>query len=374
MVLALVLALAVETVVGRLDEAAGRSLLVDAAPESSLPPQTTIPVVLLGLNYRFKMEEAAMSLLCRHNSEVVLLTDTPQDSVSQPCARVELLNASFRAKAVEQMPWRAEWPTNQRVFFERWYVLRDWMRSARLTRAFTMDSDTLLFANVTEVAHELRWDSDDQTSELIYMHYVPPRLASNAGQLVSLAFLDDVTSFWSNVMGAASLYQVPPWAASTNPNDMTLFGHYFHYAHYAATGSIECWPLKQTDPMRNCEKTDYAMKSNLDRFKAAGLRARFAAASLSLNPDGQAAAGCVFDNNLFSDPIDAYQMSSAEPSAKSVSFVAGTPHFRARNGKRVVACSYILEDELEACVTHHVERALAMATCACSSPCCETCS
>ena len=93
----------------------------------------------------------------------------------------------------------------QQVFFEKWYVLRDWMREAKVSRAFTMDSDAMMVENVTALLeHNIGHFKEHE----FWLVYNPPR-ASVLFFYITLRGLEDIsrfgTTFCSQTYGQRNL-------------------------------------------------------------------------------------------------------------------------------------------------------------------------
>lgn len=319
-----------------------------------------VPVVFIGLGrYGFKMLQESAPLICTKN-DIVVLSQRMYKPVA--CETLSMIDATMLESARRSaFRWRSEWPGGQRVFFDRWYILLEWMRRSHTDRVYTADTDALVFENVSVIAQRIDRISPPESS--VFMYFNPPRTSTNVGVFATRAFLENVTSFWNQVLDEdKNLYRVPTVGRGTNPNDMTLFGHYFHYRHFLATGHIDCG-----NRGGRCT-TDYANMGNMERFRTARILPGMNIHSLNDFEKGELNAGCIFDTNLFRRDRARRLLHP-----RRLKFVSGKPFYESVRGDLVPVCSIVLEDSLEKCAKEMVTLVKRRATCMCSNVCCRTC-
>jgi len=324
----------------------------------------TVPIVMVALNTPMSQVLAKnIPFWCRNNNRVVVLTNVKQAAVAgASCLEIVDVAAAYRRVAGE-VPWPAGALADERVFVHRWYVIREWMRSAGVPVMFTMDSDAIMTLDVTRfVAANL----DVIRQHELWLYYNPPR-ASGLCFLASLAALEDITLFFNRLLTADT------WTAEfvkdREPNDMVALGH---YVHSAVGKPYPCWGLAPGRQNNTCDDSmPYGRTKILRALAAHGVVARFAPGTFSLDEHGrsQFAAG-VFDNNYRHDPLQRYEMRGG---SKQLRFSEGTPQFKLRTGAWMTLWGYVLEDEMEACADAHWRHIRANATCVCAGFCCRQC-
>ena len=109
-----------------------------------------IPIVYIGLEY--KVRGPFVDFICKHNDKIFILTNAAQDISPSACVTIVDIKP-FEPAASSEMPWWPTFPGGQRVFFRRWYVLRDWMRRSGIKHVFTADADALIYGNITNIVH-----------------------------------------------------------------------------------------------------------------------------------------------------------------------------------------------------------------------------
>ena len=337
-----------------------------------------VPIVLVGINYQIfrHVPRATVPFMCaRGNRRIVVLTNVDQQGAPNaskaPCLTIE------RVAAADLSPpdfvWPRGAPKHQRVFFLRWFLIRAWLRrNPGIDRVFTMDSDAIMTQDVTYLTREHNLTIAGHEIWLVYM---PPR-ASFPFFLITRHALEDVTAFFSRLLKP----DIWPTAlmGGTQPNDMTAMGHYTH-AHVGQP--YPCWGVRGIEKM-HCENdtvgSGYGIPKvlraiNRSRYSRGGpLRARYSTGTLSIDdrlalPFGDRVG--VVDNNYRHDPLNVFEMTPH----KQLRFVGGQAQLLLRKGRWVNVWGYILEDETEACVHHHLAHITQNRTCRCKNWCCSRC-
>jgi FkbM family methyltransferase len=323
-----------------------------------------IPIVLTAINSQInRVAKATIPFLCTNNERVVLLTNVQQRSIQKKeCLEVVDISAIYQLVKFEK-PWPKKAPERQKVFFDRWYVLRNWMQKSGRNRVFVMDSDAIMTQSVTDIVKN-NWNLFRQHE--LWIYYNPPR-SSFPFAFLSLDALEDITQFWNRAL--ASDVWTPEFVKSTSPNDMVLLGH---YSHSAVGKPYPCWGYGAEHKDGSCDDSiDYGHKKVLDRLVEKNVVAKYAPGTLSLNRKGKPVFDVgVVDNNYRHDPIKRYEMKNGQ---KQLRFVNGTPQLKLKTGGWTSLWGYILEDSLEACVNSHLQLIKSKATCVCSEFCCKSC-
>jgi glycosyltransferase involved in cell wall biosynthesis len=325
-------------------------------------PDSTIPIVLTGINYQMnQVSRATIPFMCSNNERVIILSNIKQNPISgADCLEVEDISDLYY-KASSEMPWPKRAPGNQKVFFDRWYVLRDWMRQSGTQRVFAMDSDAFLIQNITKLVKD-NWNVFRQHE--VWFAYNPPH-SSWPYVLLTIAALEDITHFWNQAL--APDVWTSEFVRRTEPNDMVLLGH---YSHSAVGKPYPCWGYGPEHKDGTCDNSiAYGHTKVLERLAAKNIRAKFSPGTLTLDRNGKSVVG-IFDPNYRSDPIQRYEMKNGQ---KQLQFLKGVPQFKLKTGKWMSMWGYILEDSAEACINVHLELVKSKATCVCSDFCCKTC-
>ena len=332
------------------------------APKNDKHP---IPIVLTGIDYQMnQVSRATIPFMCTNNDRVVILSNVKQNPISgADCLEVVDISGLY-SMASSEMPWPKRAPMNQKVYFDRWYVLRDWMRRSGTARVFVMDSDAFMIQNITKLVQD---HLDIFSEHELWFVYNPPR-SSWPFALLSLVALEDITHFWNQAL--ASDVWTPELVKGTEPNDMVLLGH---YSHSAVGKPYPCWGYGPGHKDGTCDNSiDYGHTKVLERLAAKNIRAKFAPGTLTLDRNGKSVLDLgVVDNNYRHDPMHRYEMKNGQ---KQLQFLEGVPQFKLRKDKWVPVWGYILEDRMEACVNTHLNLVKSKATCVCSDFCCKTCS
>jgi FkbM family methyltransferase len=331
----------------------------------SVSPQDVVPIVLMALNCQIggHVPRHSIPFLCERNHKIVVLTNVKQKGLPNAgCLEVVDIGTSYQS-SVTEMPWPTNAPGGQKVFFDRWYVLRDWMARTKTSRVFTMDSDAMLTVNVTEFVslNVLELSKHD-----VWIVYNPPRSSWPFALLTDRA-LEDITSFWNR------MFQADIWTSKfvggTSPNDMIALGH---YSHTAVGKPYPCWGYGPEHASGTCDNSiDYGHEKVLERLAQMGVRAKYPPGTLTLGPGGTAAfVEGVVDNNYRHDPMQRYEMRKGQ---KQLRFWRGQAQLKLRSQRWVTVWGYVLEDDTEACVKHHVEHIHKVHTCRCENWCCAEC-
>lgn len=328
-------------------------------------PPALVPIVLVTLNYQLNghVPRSSIPFMCKRNAKVVVLTNVVQRKLpAADCLEVINVNATYVA-SVSEMPWpNGPVPKIQKLFFDRWYILRDWMRSSSTHRVFTIDSDALVTLNVSDFASS----NQEVKKHDLLISYVPPRV-TGAFALLTERALSNITAFWNRML------QPDIWTSNFvnhhAPNDMIAFGHYIHMA---VGRPYPCWGLGPGREAGSCDNSmDYGHTQVLERLEAFGVHAAYPPATLTLNQHGVApfSAGVV-DISHTHDPHQRFKMRAG---SKKLRFLRGVPQLQLQSEEWVDVWAYILEDETERCIDGHVQRINNLSTCACSSWCCGSC-
>ena len=324
----------------------------------------TIPIILTAINYQTnQMHRLTIPFMCTNNARVIVLSNVKQNPINGAnCLETVDISTEY-SKTLSEMVFPAGTPEIQKVFFHRWYVLRDWMRRSGTAKVFVMDSDAFMIQNVTKLVQD-HWDVF-RGHELWFV-YNPPR-SSWPFALLSLVALEDITHFWHQAL-APGIW-TPEFVKGTEPNVMVLLGH---YSRSAVGKPYPCWgdgPVPFDGPCDNSNANGHTKV--LERLAAKNITAKYAPGTLSLNRHGNSTLDVgVVDTNYRHDPLQRYEMKNGE---KQLQFLDGIPHLKLKTGKWVSLWGYVLEDELEACVNVHLKLVKAKATCVCSTFCCKKC-
>mmetsp|Transcript_2147 Transcript_2147/g.4393 ORF Transcript_2147/g.4393 Transcript_2147/m.4393 type:complete len:900 (+) Transcript_2147:148-2847(+) len=350
-------------------------------PNDVTPP----PIVFIGLNYEMGNGASAkiIPFLCHKNERIIILTNTAQPAAESGSLGqcVETVNiADTYERSVSEMPYDTRidgFKEVQKVFYDRWYVLRDWMRATNTEWVFTMDSDTIMTLNMADF---FRDNFEVLSQRKYWVAYEPPR-STFAESLLTLDFLNDVTSFW-NILHR--LEEPRFWSEQDNKdmhlsrsgyNDMLSLGHYIHLSE--GPGMEKCWGWEDESSREpsSCS-TGYGYKPILERLRLHGVQARYKPGSFLFNETQHSeisdAIG-VADKNYMHDPMNFFEMKGGGRGQKQLRFDYGKPQMLLKNGSWYPIWAYILEDGMERCVDSHLERILQQRTCTCTDFCCNSC-
>lgn len=335
----------------------------------------TIPYVLTGLNYAFGQQGRAaketIPFHCERNDQIIVLTNTQQAANLGPCVQTVDISKTY-SKSVAEAPKTSS--QRQNNFFDRWYVLRDWMRASGTPMVFVSDSDALVTINVTRLVHD---NVQVMEQHKIWAAQENPRTTFQFA-FVTLDFLEDFTAVCNKLFHPE--YDLWHKKKTIAANDMIVLGH---YAKLAEGPNFSCWANdeKWGGPKPGCE-SPYGMRYVLDRLRAANITAKYTLGNLQLNQNIESVfTGSigVVDKNYRHDPTGFFEMSEGE---KKLRFVNGQPQMKltieataARNDKTLwyPIWGYILEDELEQSASYHLERIRNKETCTCTNFHCHTC-
>ena len=359
------LAAEIDELVDRAEDAYAAALTF-AAGFTKRAPQAVVPIVLMALNYQIggHVPRHSIPFMCEQNPKVVVLTNVKQNSLpNADCLEVVNVGSSYQS-SIAEMPWPAKAPGNQKVYFNRWYVLRDWMARTNTSQVFTMDSDAMMTLNITEFVslNVLELSNHD-----MWIVYNPPRSSWPFALLTGRA-LKDITSFWNR------MFQPDIWTSEftggTAPNDIIALGH---YSHTAIGKPYPCWGYGADHALGTCDDSiAYGHAKVLDRLRKKGVRAKYPPGTLTLGAGGAARfVEGVVDNNYRHDPIQRYEMQKGK--YKQLRFWRGQPQLKLRSQRWTSVWGYILEDETEACMKHHVEHIHKARSCRCENWCCNKC-
>ena len=349
----------------------------------SRPLSPSIPIVFISLNYQLfsHAPKHTIPFLCEKNNRVVVLTNIPQHNIPKNTPCLHIVNIlSYYHSSTKEMPWPTTAPKSQKVFFDRWYILRNWMRRSGTSQAFTMDSDAILTLDISKfVASNI----DILKHHSIWIVYNPPR-SSLQYVLTTEQALSNITAFW-NRMFHPSIWS-REFIGGASPNDMIAMGH---YSHMAVGTPYPCWGYGPSHLPGSCNNTlDYGHTTILDRLLAHNIKATYPPGTLTLNKDGipQFSQGIV-DNNYRHDPLQRFVMHNGQ---KQLRFRHGVPQLKLKTSSSssspsppprsprppdpwVNTWAYILEDDTEACTQHHLSLIQSKSSCTCNTWCCTQC-
>mmetsp|Transcript_30236 Transcript_30236/g.76640 ORF Transcript_30236/g.76640 Transcript_30236/m.76640 type:complete len:246 (-) Transcript_30236:449-1186(-) len=243
------------------------------------------------------------------------------------------------------------------------------MRRTGTQRIFTMDSDAIITANISELAAS---DAPAMARADIWLVYAPPRTAMPF-VFITLAALEDVTAFWTRMLQPD--VWLPKHVGGTKPNDMIAMGH---YVHTNVGPPYPCWGLSGAQPKLRCgdgngsyTTLDYGIPDILHAIRRVGLTANFRTETLGLGAGGRVPldAGIV-DGNYRDDALQMFAMVNQQ---KQIRFVNGSAQLLLRSGKWVPTWGYVMEDKAERCAGIHVRRISSRASCRCENWCCRRC-
>eukprot|EP00523_Entomoneis_sp_CCMP467_P005303 CAMPEP_0168760912 /NCGR_PEP_ID=MMETSP0724-20121128/23019_1 /TAXON_ID=265536 /ORGANISM="Amphiprora sp., Strain CCMP467" /LENGTH=294 /DNA_ID=CAMNT_0008809953 /DNA_START=228 /DNA_END=1109 /DNA_ORIENTATION=- len=238
-------------------------------------------------------------------------------------------------------------------FFDRWYVIRDWMRATNTPWIFTTDSDALVTVNITALAQH---NADTLASRRFWIHLEAPRSCWPFAFL-SLEFLDDITSFWRTLM------RPDVWTtdnvAKFGINDMIALGIYISLNEYP-NHSCLFWDNQSQQSPGSCD-TAYSDHGILKRLVEHNAKAQYPAGSLAYDGHGRPTflgpGHGIVDKNYLHDPTGSYDI-HVRSRQKKLRFSNGQPLLALKNGTWLPHWGYILEDALENCVDVHMQHLL----------------
>ena len=341
-----------------------------------------VPVVYMAINYRLKSSLInAFKLSCFHNSDVKLLTNVKQDHLLRvaqtTCLEIIDISQIYEKIKKEVILPPNTWPSKhvQRYFFERWFVLRDWLKEHyeknKYNHVFTMDSDVLLLQNVTEIGKLL----NEKYDKYVYLNYMPPRTSMGPGIFFTYDQLADITSFWSTLFNHSNNFwttaSMKPAYRNNQPNDMTAMGHYLNYAYTfinnLPTNQHECWGVIAPE---ECHDHGYSGSEVFKRLRAKNITVKYLGAPLNPRPGGESELGVVIDHNLRHDPLNMFEMKDGR---KQIRYIQGHGQLKFKTKKWINSLTIIMEDSLETCVNNHLKLIFNERSCICPHVCCSTC-
>ena len=73
--------------------------------------------------------------MCARNNRVIVLTNVNQGKLLDDVDCVEVVNINTQSTTVTEMPWQSgNDSSHDKVCFDRWYILRDWMAQTKTTQ------------------------------------------------------------------------------------------------------------------------------------------------------------------------------------------------------------------------------------------------
>ena len=344
-----------------------------------LDPDDCLPLVYVVLNYRLSFILKTIPFICKFNNRVVLLTNSQFDEFwNSTC--VEVVDISTFYTTANQDFYFPPNMEHQKIFFTRWFVLCHWMHATGTHQIMTMDSDSIIFKNMTSMVLE---NPNVFCRSSLWLIYQPPR-ASMGFLMITLSALVDVTDFWKKML-QPDIWS-PEFITSNEPNDMVAMGHYMHTAigHPYPCWGLGRWNASYLDSPGTCNDYNaYAWTTILDRLRDKGVTAVFKPEALNLYPNNSTNGSILgglpgaFDVNFEHDDPGTYTM-RAHPTSRTgrykvLRYISGTPQLKLANGEWGELFGLILEDFLEGCVDMHVKLATEKGDCNCGGPCCDTC-
>ena len=347
---------------------ATRAISKRAPLDATLPTETvsTIPVVLLAIDYEITshVPKHSIPFMCEQNNKVVVLTNVKQHSLPDAkCLQITDISSSYDA-SVTEMPWPTGAPSNQKVYFDRWYVLRNWMNQTNTQHVLAVDSDVLMTLNITKFVSS---NVLELSKHELWLVYNPPR-SSQPFALLTYRALTNITSFWNR------MFQPDIWTSefvgAGSPNDMIAMGH---YSHIAVGKPYPCWGYGPGHAAGTCT-SGYGYTKVLERLVELDVRASYAPGTLTVGPGGTAQfPEGIIDNNYRHDPIQQYEMLGVAEKQKQLRFWKGQAQIKLRSQWWMSAWGYILEDDTEACVEYHLGHIRNKSSCSCEDWCCAKC-
>jgi hypothetical protein len=319
--------------------------------------------------------------LCERNDIVYLLTTIDEKEVAATwkggkmpkCLSVQYVDKNHRSK----VPYPTSWPSGQRVFFERWYYLRDWMSAKGIQNIFHFDADQLIVVNTTAWVHANREILKTQPR---WGKYEPPSL-SWAPTLLRVEVLRDILKVFDVIADTDN----PVWNTTypiswSTPNDMALLGHYSHLAE----GDVHpCWsryvtddpayptnlysplnPNKPQKPPNTCAEAakDHALPGVIAELKRRNVVAKYPTGIVdhyhgTVTPDLLS-----YHTQKSSDGKDVFRFG----------YIRGALWQYREGNIWIPLASCLLEDQ-EQCMVNHIAIMNARRTCSCTHQCCTVC-
>ena len=328
----------------------------------------SVPIILVALDYKLHnhVPKLTIPFLCANDNRIIILTDTDQH-IDAPCVELVYINKPIISW------WSKRFPTREKIFFERWYIIRNWMTVSGCRQVFTMDSDAIMTQSINDMI-QTNWNTINKHE--LWLTYDPPR-SSWTFVLMKYAALQDILLFWDRMFTLGLWTRFGP----RSPNDMIALGHYIH----TAVGKpYPCWGYGSEHKVGSCDGSiDYGITETLNALHARNITGAFVPGTLNLNHMGQPEMESgVFDVNWHRNFNGRYAMKQQQMNynghnkkwnGKQLRFHDGNPQFLLKTRRWISLYGYIMEDTLETCVHIHLKRIAQRETCVCNNMCCKWC-
>lgn len=322
----------------------------------------TVPVVLFALNEEVidSVAQHGIPLMCARNNRVIVLTNVNQGKLLDVDC-VEVVNIEYSQNTtVTEMPWPGNDSSHDKVYFDRWYILRDWMTQTKTTQVMAIDRNVAITEDISKFVAS---NSVEIVKHDLWVAYNPMR-SSQGFVLLTRRALADVTSFWNRI------FQPDLWTSEVanehSPNEMLAMGYYLHVA---TAGDLPCVGNSPQNISVVCSAHQHVhITKFLEQVAQKGVRAHFPPGALGIGLGGIARfhQGIVDDNHLY-DTSQQFEMSKE---GKQLRFWKGQAQLKLRSQWWVFIWGYIIDD---GCFKHHTEHILKKHTCHCRDWCCARC-
>ena len=322
----------------------------------------TVPVVLFALNEGVSgtMAHHGIPLMCAKNNQVIVLTNVDHGKLLDVHC-VEMVNVEYtHNETVMQMPWRENDSSHRKSYFDRWYILRDWMMQTQTMQVLAIDGNVIITEDISKFVAS---NSVETLKHDLWVANNPAR-SSQAVVLLTYRALKDVTSFWNRI------FQPDIWTSEIAkehlPNEMLAMGYYLH----VATGeNLPCKGNNSKNTSDICNTHQHGhIAEFLKRVAQKGVRAHFPPGALGISRGGIARfPQGVIDDDRLHDSSQQYEMSKE---GKQLRFWRGQAQLKLRSQWWMFVWGYIIDD---GCFKHHAEHILKKHTCNCENWCCGRC-
>ena len=339
-------------------------------PKTKIQRLTTVPIVLVAINYRIKTSMLLHTLrfMCIKNDIVVVLTNV-QENMHYNNKCIQIIDVSDKLQSIRKdIQFLSNVAANQQIFFIRWYTLKYWMRLHNVDTIFTMDSDAIMTENITHFIHS---NKHILSKHALWVHQSLPRTSFQFAIMTQKA-LTDLLNFWNNLL--LPEIWTTEFRNDHEPNDMVALGH---YVHMKTVEPFPCWGFGPKRKNGTCEY-GYNIKKILQNIQNAGIRAKYSVGNLG--PDvivTQHFNNGFVDINYKNNDANFYATEARE---KVLRFNHGNVellmHVHRNDDKNLTWVrhwGYVLEDETEKCAAMHINRIENKHSCICKNWCCFEC-
>lgn len=331
---------------------------------------TNVPIVLIAMNQRIQTSMLVHTLpfMCLRNDAIVVLTNV-QDNLRYASDCINIIDVSDKLQNIKSsIQFLSYVASKQQIFFIRWYILGDWMRSVNVDTVFTMDSDSVMTENITNFMHLNR---HTLSKHALWIYQSLPR-TTMAFAIIRKTALMDLLNFWNQIL--LPEIWTKEFRNDHEPNDMTAMGH---YVHMRIAEPLPCWGLGPKRKNGTCEY-GYNIKKILQNIRNAGIEAKYSVGNLAFDAFKTESLSAAFvDVNCRNNDAQFYKMKEAR---KVIRFNSGNVElamYRNYNVDEQVSWvrhwGYILEDEYENCVLNHINFIKKKSSCICENWCCSKC-